>query len=195
MRRATLAKWFLVVALGFAPAVTVFGVASAQGNAQQGDNRSGTTQAGSGDSGDAVGGQVGGVVSSGNTSVDATNSTNNADVTSGDARGSNNAVTLLGATVSGGCVVTPSACDIFSPAPTTNTQEGDNTSRLTQNATSASGDAVAGEVIGVVTSSGGSADVVLANSSANSDAQSGDSRFANDDVSVIGLIASTSLQV
>jgi hypothetical protein len=54
-----------------------------------GDISSDTDQSGSSDSGDAVGGQVVGVSSSGDASIDATNRSEDVDVSTGDASGSN----------------------------------------------------------------------------------------------------------
>ena len=54
-----------------------------------GDISSDTDQSGSSDSGDAVGGQVVGVSSSGSASVDATNRSEDVDVSTGDSEGSN----------------------------------------------------------------------------------------------------------
>jgi hypothetical protein len=74
---------FLLAALGF------FRWPIAPVQAGNGDISSDTDQDGSSDSGDAVGGQVVGVASSGRTSVDATNRSEDVDVSSGDASGSN----------------------------------------------------------------------------------------------------------
>src|SRR4029077_6599608 len=48
-------------------------------------------------------------------------------------------------------------------------QDGNNRQTLTQTANATTGDGVAGEVIGVVTAGGGSASVVAANTTSNSD--------------------------
>src|SRR5262245_62115522 len=52
-------------------------------NVQVGDNENSTEQSGSASSGDAVAGQVAGVVSSGDASVDATNRSEDVDVSTG----------------------------------------------------------------------------------------------------------------
>jgi hypothetical protein len=54
---------------------------------------------------------------------------------------------------------------------------------------------VAGQVAGVVTSAGGSADLVLANTSEDSDAESGDGDFDNNDESFTGLNASGAIAI
>ena len=82
-----------------------------------------------------------------------------------------------------------------SGAQADNLQEGDNKRSLMQDASANSGDSVAGQVAGVVTSAGGSADLVLANTSSNSDTDSGDGRFNNTDTSFTGLNASPFISV
>src|SRR5205823_224410 len=135
------------------------------------------TQSGSGSSGDSVAGQVAGVVSAGAASVDATNATDRSDASTGDATGTNFSSSQVGQTAvipcGGSTADLPCSADLTVLLPTQNVQEGDNKAQLDQNATTVSGDAVAGEVIGVVTSNGGSADLVLANSTTQSDAETG----------------------
>ena len=80
-------------------------------------------------------------------------------------------------------------------APASNVQEGSNKRDLSQDATADSGDSVAGQVAGVVTSAGGSADLVLANTSMNSDTDSGDGRFFNTDTSFTGLNVTAGISV
>ena len=70
-------------------------------NVQDGDNSSSTGQKGSASSGDAVAGQVTGVVSSGDASVDATNKSDDVKIKTGDANGTNNASTFTGLNASG----------------------------------------------------------------------------------------------
>src|SRR5688572_25927656 len=53
-------------------------------NLQEGDNSGDSSQGGSAGSGDAVGGQVTGIVSSGDTSVDAKNRSEDADIETGE---------------------------------------------------------------------------------------------------------------
>ncbi len=135
-------------------------------NDAEGDISSEVAQTGTSSSGDAVGGQVVGVVSAGDASVDATNSSEDVDIETGDA----NAFNGLGQDVgqlngSGG----------------ENEAEGDISSEVAQNAASSTGDGVGGSVIGVVTSAGGSADVVAANTSEEVDIETGDS-FADNGV-------------
>ncbi|MEX2539854.1 MAG: hypothetical protein WD646_14490, partial [Actinomycetota bacterium] len=67
-----------------------------------------------------------------------------------------------------------------------NTQEGDISSDQLQDANATSGDAVAGQVAGVVTSAGGSADLVLANTSEDVHAESGFSEFVNEVEEFVG---------
>src|SRR5687767_681404 len=89
-------------------AVLIFGVGSgvawadvdsdSADNAQAGDNSSDTNQGGEAGSGDAVAGQVVGGVSSGDTSIDATNLSEDTTAESGDVSGSNSAATFAGLT-------------------------------------------------------------------------------------------------
>src|SRR5205823_12738216 len=76
-----------------------------------------------------------------------------------------------------------------------NVQEGDNTSATTQEANATSGDAVGGEVAGIVTSAGGSADVVLANASQTVDASTGDARFTSDATGFVGQLVTVIVRV
>jgi hypothetical protein len=181
-------RWLLVAVVALA---TCFGsVARADidnasaTNVQEGDNDSSTDQSGSSESGDAVAGQVTGVVSSGDTSVDATNRSEDVDVSTGDASGSNSAASFTGLTA--GSETSIAAADIVNLGAT-NVQEGDNDTEVVQAAEASSGDGVAGEVIGVVTSAGGSADIVAANTSEDVDVDTGDVEAENDAASFVGL--------
>jgi hypothetical protein len=155
-------------------------------NVQEGDNDSETDQSGSAGSGDAVAGQVVGVVSAGDASVDATNHSEEVDVETGDAEGTNSASTFVGLTAGSDTAVT---ADIFND-DATNVQEGDNEAEITQAAEASSGDGVGGSVIGVVTSAGGSADIVAANTSEDVDLDTGDAEADNDAAAFVGLNAS-----
>jgi len=162
-------------------------------NVQEGDNKSSTGQSGTSKSGDAVAGQVAGVVSGGNTSVDATNKSDHVDLSTGDARGANTSSEFVG--LNSATTTTVGAADIANTAPVTNLQEGDNKYDLNQTVTATSGDGVGGEVIGVVTSSGGSASVVAANTSTNVDISTGDGRAFNDAAAFVGLNSSSDTSV
>src|SRR5438876_11563963 len=155
-------RWAVVTAIVLAPASVLGTMAHADvangasaTNVQEGDNKASTNQSGTSKSGDAVAGQVTGVVSSGHTSVDATNKSDNVDISTGDARGENNSGAFVGLNASSATGV--ASADLLSAGPATNVQEGDNKNDLNQTATATSGDGVGGEVIGVVTSGGGSA--------------------------------------
>jgi hypothetical protein len=157
-------------------------------NLQEGDNTVNTAQTATAASGDGVAGQVLGVVSAGDSSVDATNLSQNVDLQSGDARANNEAATFAGQDLS--AILDLEAADVFNLSLAANVQEGNNRANPTQTATSTSGDVVGGEVAGIVTSAGGSADVVLANTSTNADADTGDSRFNNSSRLLVGQVAS-----
>ncbi len=149
-------------------------------NVQEGDNDVDTAQSANASTGDTVGGQVIGAVSDGELTVDATNSSEDVDATSGDADANNIAVQLAGL-FSG-----VEASDI-SDVNADNVQEGDNGSDLAQVANATSGDAVAGQVFGAVTT--GATDAVLANSSLDSDTTSGDADETNEGISANGLVS------
>ena len=158
-------------------------------NLQEGDNRLTGSQAARAASGDGVGGQVLGIVAAGNASLDATNRSVGVGVDTGDADAHNNAAVFVGLNASTfGPTITASDITFVTA---TNLQDGDNRKTLTQNSDATSGDAVAGQVSGVVTGAGGSASVVLANHSEDIDADSGDSDFTNEESSFVGLNVST----
>jgi len=194
-------RWVAVAAIVLAPATVLGTMAHADvannasaTNVQQGDNKASTSQNGTSKSGDAVGGQVTGVVSSGRTSVDATNKSDHVDVQTGDARGTNNSAAFVGLNSSTTTAV-GSAADLLNASPVTNLQEGDNKYNLNQTLTATSGDGVAGQVIGVVTSGGGSASIVAANTSTNVDIETGDARAFNDAAAFVGLNSSSATGV
>jgi len=194
-------RWVAVAAIVLAPATVLGTMAHADvannasaTNVQQGDNKSSTNQNGTSKSGDAVAGQVTGVVSSGRTSVDATNKSDNVDISTGDARGANSSAAFVGLNSSTATAV-GGAADILNNAPVTNLQEGDNRYELNQTLTATSGDGVGGQVIGVVTSGGGSASVVAANTSTNIDISTGDARAFNDAAAFVGLNSSSATGV
>src|SRR5205807_7466276 len=103
-------------------------------NLQVGDNHATTNQSGGGKSGSSVGGQVSGVVSGGHTSVDATNTSKDSSVESGQVNGSNTSTNFTGLDAqSNGAGAAP-----------TNIQNGDNRSLTNQTVNASSGDAVGG---------------------------------------------------
>ena len=157
-------------------------------NVQVGDNEAETEQSGNASSGDAVAGQVAGVVSSGDASIDATNRSEDVDVETGDATGSNSASSFVGLTAGSSTALSAAGDDILNGAAT-NVFVGDNSYELAQDATATTGDGVGGQVIGVVTSAGGSADVVAANTSEGVDIETGDADADNDAAAFVGLNA------
>jgi hypothetical protein len=173
-----------VLAVG--PTVTAAGA-----NVQGGSNRLSGDQTASASTGDGVAGQVIGAVSAGATSIDASNTSRDSSAQTGDATASNgvNAVFVgqadLGS-AAGGVVGDAGTADVSGVAAD-NVQNGDNTQRFAQTAGAVTGDAVAGQVAGVVTSAGGAASVVVANDSTNIDAASGDGVFRNSEGFFVGL--------
>jgi hypothetical protein len=183
-------RWALIAALVFGASYGSIARADIDNasatNVQDGDNDSETDQSGSADSGDAVAGQVAGVVSGGDASVDATNHSEDVDIETGDASGTNSASQFVGLTAGSDTLV---AADIINDSAT-NVQDGDNDGSITQAAEASSGDGVGGSVIGVVTTAGGSADIVAANTSEDVDIETGDSTADNDAAAFVGLNAS-----
>ncbi len=162
-------------------------------NAQEGDNSSDVSQAANATSGDGVGGQVLGIVSAGEASVDATNTSEDVDIETGDADADN----LLGSftgQLADDTVINVIAAGAGAAAAiigdiSVNAQDGDNSSDLSQAANATSGDGVGGQIIGVVTSASGSADVVAANTSEDVDVETGDADADNSLGSFVGQIA------
>jgi hypothetical protein len=190
-------RLLLAAAIGMLGLVGFTGAASAQtcnngpgANTQEdtcvnsGDADAEAEQSGSASSGDGVAGQVAGVVSAGDASVDATNRSDDVSVTTGDASATNNADVFADT----GVFETATGVAACNNVPGANTQEdtcvnsGDADAAADQSADSASGDGVGGQVIGVVTSAGGSADLVLDNESTDSSVDSGTSDFTNTSV-------------
>jgi hypothetical protein len=169
-----------------------------------GDADAAADQAGTATSGDGVAGQVAGVVSAGDASVDATNRSDDVSVATGDANGTNDAnldvragIAFLLPDGAAGDETQGSNCRNVGGVHTANEGEssasgsasqanagncfndGDADGAIGQAADAASGDGVGGQVIGVVTSAGGSADLVLDNESSDSEVESGDGDFSN----------------
>ena len=194
MRKAF--KWVLIALMALGASWTASAaqagddVANATAtNVQVGDNEQSTEQSGSASSGDAVAGQVAGVVSSGDASVDATNRSEDVDVSTGDATGTNDAASFVGLTAGTSTALAGTADDNILNGSATNVLVGDNSYDLAQDATATTGDGVGGQVIGVVTSAGGSADVVAANTSEGVDIETGDADATNDAAAFVGLNA------
>lgn len=160
----------------------------------EGDSEGQVDQNGSASSGDGVAGQVAGVVSAGDASVDATNRSDDVEVETGNATGTNTADLHVRAGIGfdGGPNNRQCNSEGFaqlddnatgSPAQTNDgncANVGDAEGEVGQSADAASGDGVGGQVIGVVTSAGGSADLVLSNESTDSEVESGEGDFSND---------------
>src|SRR5581483_1452107 len=126
-------------------------------------------------------------------SVDATNKSDNVDISTGDARTANDFAAFVGLNDASDTLV--ASAELLNGGGAGKVQEGNNKKSLSQDATSNSSDSVAGQVAGVVTSAGGSADLVLANTSTNSDTDTGDGRFTNSDTSFTGLNVSPGISV
>src|SRR5439155_9632680 len=68
-----------------------------------------------------------------------------------------------------------------------NIQDGSNRATNTQTSSASTGDGVAGQVIGVVTSAGGSASIVADNLSQDSSVDTGDADSSNHSAAFVGL--------
>jgi hypothetical protein len=161
--------------------------------AQNGANTFRGTQSANATTGDAVAGQVNGVVAGGRTSLDARNTTLDSSATSGDSTSDNTAraftgllnaednndVNVLASQAADSACNGSDRCD--------QAQNGSNRGSLSQTAQANSGDAVAGQVSGIVTSAGGSASVVVANTTERTDSLSGDGTFSNDNAGFVGI--------
>lgn len=157
-------------------------------NVQLGDNTLEAVQDATAETGDAVGGQVLGVVSAGDATVDATNHSEDVDVEAGDAEAETIAAAFVGLASATSTQVLAQG-DTISSLGADNVQLGNNDHLVTQTLAASSGDAVGGQVAGVVTSAGGTADAVLANTIRDADAETGDAEFEAIDTAFIGLNA------
>jgi len=165
-------------------------------NVQEGDNELEAEQDINAASGDGVGGQVLGVVAAGDASIDATNWSEDVEVETGDIEAENDFNAFVGLNAGTSTNFADGfLSDIFNAATVTNLHEGDNEKDLEQSLDTASGDAVAGQVVGVVTSAGGSADLVLASTSLDSETESGEIEGENDDDEFVGLNATGTIDL
>jgi hypothetical protein len=153
-------------------------------NVQEGDNDLEADQTATSESGAAVGGQVIGGVSSGDLTVNATNSSEDVDVTTGDADSTNSFAAFVGLITGDDAAI---ASDILSGAAS-NLQEGDNDADVAQESTATTGDGVAGQILGATTA--GTASITLANTSDDTDADTGDSSQDSSSALFTGLVAS-----
>lgn len=181
--------------LNFAPTTTVVADVEtsctegtpACANVQDGNNRLTGSQTARANTGDGVAGQVLGLVSAGAASLDATNRTEDSTVETGESEANNAASEFVGLNFGSTLSVGQGVTADISSATAVNLQDGNNRKSVSQTADASSGDAVAGQVGGVVTSAGGSASVVLANTSTGIDAASGSTEFNNDEDAFVGL--------
>jgi len=164
-------------------------------NVQEGDNELDAEQDANAASGDGVGGQVLGIVSAGDASIDATNWSEDVEVETGDTEAENDFNAFVGLQAGTGTALDAGLADVLNNGTATNVQEGDNEKDLDQTADATSGDAVAGQVAGVVTSAGGSADLVLASSSIDVELESGEGETENDDDEFVGLNATGTIDL
>jgi hypothetical protein len=158
-------------------------------NVQEGDNDVDGSQSATSESGATVGGQVIGAVTDGALTIDATNSSTDVDVESGDATSTNDFSAFVGLDAASGTTV---AADIIN-GDATNVQEGDNGADVTQRTDAVTGDAVAGQILGAT--SGGPTDIVLANTSEDTDATTGDSEEDSTAGTFTGLVATGIIEI
>jgi len=164
-------------------------------NVQEGDNELDADQEANAASGDGVGGQVLGIVAAGDVSVDATNWSEDVDIETGDVEAENDFNAFVGLNAGTSTAFDALLDDVVNVGGAVNAQEGENDKDLDQEADATSGDAVAGQVAGVVTSAGGSADLVLASTSLDSEVESGEGEIENDEDSFTGLNATGTIDL
>ena len=166
--------------------------ASSATNVQDGDNDFTAEQEATSASGDGVAGQLLGILSNGDTSVDATNRSTDVDIDTGDAESENATAAFIGLSVTTATSIDTESID---GATATNVQNGDNSGAAEQIADASSGDGVGGQVFGVVTRDGASTDIVSANTTENADIDTGDAEFENSDPLFVGLNVGSGLSV
>src|SRR5205085_1194614 len=144
--------------------------------------------------GDGVAGEVTGAVTSagGSASIVAANRSVDSSVETGDGHATNDQEAFVGLNRTFSGDVSLGAADFTDSCRSAGTgcnaaQDGDDLATMSQNASASTGDGVAGEVIGAVTSAGGSASIVAANHSTNSDVETGDGNASNDLTAFVGL--------
>jgi hypothetical protein len=125
-----------------------------------------------------------GVVSAGDASIDARNRSERVELETGEASAENIAAAFVGLNSSTDTDIGPDDAEADTAV---NQQNGDNEGTFAQTADASSGDAVGGQVAGVVTSAGGSADLVLDNGSLRIEAETGATEFDNEDSLFVGL--------
>ncbi|MEX2538556.1 MAG: hypothetical protein WD646_07885 [Actinomycetota bacterium] len=163
-------------------------------NNQDGDNEFDLSQSADATTGDAVAGQVIGVTSRGDTTITATNTSEDVDLVSGDATASNDAeafVGLLATSEDDGLqlnVCDDEFCINLDAIEAANDQDGDNSADVDQSADASSGDALGGQVIGVA--SGGNTTINASNTSQDVDATTGDAESSNAADVLVGLVVS-----
>src|SRR5581483_641462 len=169
--------------LGVGPSDITNVVASSDNNIQDGNNRQTASQSANSTTGDGVAGQIIGVVSAGASSVDASNRSDDVSVDTGDAHAANTSNAFVGQAFTENDDIEVSILsdisNIDAGSDHLNVQDGNNRQTARQAATSSTGDGVAGEVVGAVTSAGGSASIVAANVSTTSDVTTGDADTDN----------------
>jgi hypothetical protein len=163
--------------------------ASSGTNIQEGDNDFEADQTANSRSGSAVGGQVIGAVSEGDLIIDATNLTASSDAQSGDADAENSSAAFVG--LAAGSSTAVGAADISLASGAANVQEGDNSGDVDQTQNATSGDALTGQIVAGITSAGGSADIVTANTTEDSSSTSGDADEQGSSALFVGLDVST----
>jgi len=170
--------------------ITVTSIEGSSGtNVQEGDNSTSARQRSNASTGDTVGGQALGVTSSGDAAISASNTSDDVDVTSGDAEADNDFASFVGLAATDGDISIGSIID----SDGTNVQEGNNGVSLNQSSDADSGDAVSGQVLGVVAA--GTVVVDATNRSTDADAASGDADASNDAAGFVGLAAGGDIDI
>jgi hypothetical protein len=160
-------------------------------NVQDGSNRVTSDQAVNSTSGVGIAGQVIGAASLGGPiSVVAANTTKNSDVTTGRADATNDLGAFVGLNSSGSPVITSDITGSCNGPECPNVQSGQNRLTGNQSANAATGDGVAGQIVGIA--SAGSASLDATNLSDGVSVDTGDANAHNAASAFVGLNVSDS---
>jgi hypothetical protein len=165
---------------------------------QDGDNTVDAAQTTAGASGDALAGtQVTGIVNGGDTVVvDASNTADDAQGTSGDAEAFNDLFASAGPVLADTILSTGNAASIEGPVAALIVQDGDNDVSGEQDAAAGTGDAVAGsQVHGIVNAGEGNVSVATTQTSEDAESTTGNATAGNDDPLHAGDVFGTSVSI
>lgn len=167
---------------GIALAFSLLGAPTASAGVHDADHDAEVREEGSSETGDAIGGQVVGSTSDGDTEIDAANRSHDARVRSGDGAASNDIESVVWTTGLGDELDDDDEIALIDDDDDDVEDDWDFESFAT------TGDGIGGQVLGVATASGGSADVVVANDSDDVDLESGDAEALDSALAETGTV-------